>query len=118
MATSYLKRTFHLDPSKIKVDLPEGDAASCYSPIVQSGGTYDLRVSAASTEAKLSDDIIIVSLGARYKNYCSNISRSFLVDPPKKVQKVSNSDQTLAVLSDGMESIRYTRYYSNYRKLV
>jgi nucleosome binding factor SPN SPT16 subunit len=30
-------------------------------------------------------DIIVVSLGARYKLYCSNIARTFLVDPPKRV---------------------------------
>ena len=30
-------------------------------------------------------DIIVVSLGARYKLDCSNIARAFLVDPPKQV---------------------------------
>lgn len=73
------------DPSKIALKVPKDDVQPCYFPIVQSGGTYDLKVSAQSTTDTLKHDIIVVSLGARYKNYCSNISRTFFVDPPKKV---------------------------------
>lgn len=75
------------DPSKISLKVPKEDVQSCYSPIVQSGGAYNLKVSAQSTGAKLSNDIIIVSIGARYKQYCSNIARTFFVDPPKKVSE-------------------------------
>lgn len=54
----------------------------CYSPIVQSGGEYDLKPSAFSTESRfVGDGVIISSLGLRYKNYCSNIGRTFLIDP-------------------------------------
>jgi nucleosome binding factor SPN SPT16 subunit len=49
--------------------------------VIQSGGVYDLKVSAMSTPAKLSADVILCSLGVRYKSYCSNITRTFLVDP-------------------------------------
>jgi nucleosome binding factor SPN SPT16 subunit len=73
------------DPSKIKLNVPSEEVSSCYNPIIQSGGKYDLRVSAQSSTAKLSHDVIIASLGARYKSYCSNIARTFFVDPPKKV---------------------------------
>lgn len=31
-------------------------------------------------------DLIICSLGARYKGYCANVSRTFMVDAPKKVE--------------------------------
>lgn len=73
------------EPSKIKLKVPKEDVESCYFPIVQSGGKYDIRVSAQSTKEKLKHDVIMVSLGARYKNYCSNVSRTFLVDAPKFV---------------------------------
>lgn len=73
------------DPSKIKLNVPGSDVQPCYYPIIQSGGKYDLKVSAQSTSDPLSHDIITVSLGARYKLYCSNVARTFLVDPPKKV---------------------------------
>lgn len=76
------------DPSKINLKVPKDDVQSCYFPIVQSGGNYDLKVSAQSTGAKLSHDVIMVSLGARYKSYCSNIARTFFVDPPKKVSEL------------------------------
>jgi len=75
------------DPNKIKLNVPTSDVQSCYFPIVQSGGNYDIRVSALSNSDKLSPDVIVVSLGARYKLYCSNIARTFLVDPPKKVSE-------------------------------
>jgi len=75
------------DPNKINLKLPESDVSSCYYPIIQSGGKYDIRISAQSTTDKLKPDIIIASLGARYKMYCSNIARTFLVDPPKKVSE-------------------------------
>jgi nucleosome binding factor SPN SPT16 subunit len=75
------------DPSKISLKVPKEDVQSCYFPIIQSGGVYDLRVSAQSTGANLTNDVIVVSIGARYKQYCSNIGRTFFVDPPKKVSE-------------------------------
>lgn len=75
------------DPNKIKLNVPTDDVQPCYFPIIQSGGKYELKVSAQSTSDPLAHDIIVVSLGARYKLYCSNITRTFLVDPPKKVSK-------------------------------
>jgi len=73
------------DPSKIKLKVPKEHVQSCYYPIVQSGGEYDIRVSAQSTDKTLKYDIITLSFGSRYQFYCSNISRSFLVDAPKEV---------------------------------
>lgn len=59
----------------------------CYSPIVQSGGDYDLRPSALSTEKRfVGDGVILASLGLRYKNYCSNIGRTFLIDPTPEIE--------------------------------
>uniref|UniRef100_A0A7S2V990 FACT complex subunit n=1 Tax=Entomoneis paludosa TaxID=265537 RepID=A0A7S2V990_9STRA len=75
------------NPSKIGLKVAGDDVQSCYYPIVQSGGNFDLKASAQSSEKKLSHDVIMVSLGARYRNYCSNIGRTFLVDPPKKVSE-------------------------------
>ena len=83
---SYLEEILE-DPSKISLKVPKEDVQSCYFPIVQSGGAYDLRVSAQSTNANLTNDVMIVSIGARYKQYCSNITRTFFVDPPKKVSE-------------------------------
>lgn len=75
------------DPNKIKLNVPPSDVQSCYFPIVQSGGNYDIKVSAQSTGDPLKHDVVTVSLGARYKLYCSNIARTFFIDPPKKVSE-------------------------------
>eukprot|EP00814_Leptocylindrus_danicus_P000428 CAMPEP_0116039816 /NCGR_PEP_ID=MMETSP0321-20121206/23886_1 /TAXON_ID=163516 /ORGANISM="Leptocylindrus danicus var. danicus, Strain B650" /LENGTH=1054 /DNA_ID=CAMNT_0003519307 /DNA_START=38 /DNA_END=3202 /DNA_ORIENTATION=+ len=72
-------------PEKINLKVPQADVESCYFPILQSGGSYDLKVSAQSSDQVLKHDIIIASLGARYKMYCSNVARTFLIDPPKHV---------------------------------
>ena len=62
-----------------KVD--RGFSEWCYSPIIQSGGTYDLRSSAQSDDQRLRLGVIVASMGVRYKSYCSNVARTFLIDP-------------------------------------
>jgi len=71
-----------------KLTIPEGIVESCYFPIIQSGGEYDLRPNAQSSDKRLSYDIIIASMGARYRSYCGNIARTFFVDAPRKAESV------------------------------
>lgn len=85
------------DPNKINLSVPASDVLPCYFPIIQSGGNYDLKISAQSTSDKLSHDIITVSFGARYKLYCSNIARTFFIDPPKAV---SSTYETLLEMQE------------------
>lgn len=59
----------------------------CYPPIIQSGGHYSLKFSALSDKNHLHFGAIVCSLGARYKSYCSNISRTLLVNPSEKAQE-------------------------------
>lgn len=55
----------------------------CYSPIIQSNGNYDLKSSAQSDDQRLKLGVILASLGVRYKSYCSNVGRTFMIDPHK-----------------------------------
>ncbi|KAI9023316.1 FACT complex subunit-domain-containing protein [Hyaloraphidium curvatum] len=55
----------------------------CYSPFVQSGGVYDLKAAAKPTKDTLHAGTIVCSLGVRYKSFCSNIARTFMIDPNK-----------------------------------
>jgi nucleosome binding factor SPN SPT16 subunit len=55
-----------------------------FSPIIQSGGDYDLRVSAYSNESNLAPGVILSSLGIRYKSYCASMGRTFMISPSKK----------------------------------
>lgn len=60
----------------------------CYPFIVQSGGEYDLRWSAGSNDRTLVYEptgVVICQLGCRYKWYCSNVGRTYLIDPPRVV---------------------------------
>ncbi|ORY48261.1 SPT16-domain-containing protein [Rhizoclosmatium globosum] len=54
----------------------------------KSGGKYDLKPSAQSDKTALHD--------VRYKNYCSNMSRTFFINPEKVV-----ADYVLSLLKDG-----------------
>ncbi|GAV54608.1 hypothetical protein ZYGR_0AN00760 [Zygosaccharomyces rouxii] len=57
-----------------------------YSPIIQSGEKFDLRVSARSTNDQLDGNgSILASCGIRYNNYCSNVTRTFLIDPSEEM---------------------------------
>lgn len=67
------------------------DASSlelCYPPIVMSGGKYKLKYSASSNNDKMHFGAIICSMGMRYKSYCSNITRTFLVNPSEKISSI------------------------------
>ncbi|KAL4912206.1 FACT complex subunit spt16 [Aspergillus aurantiobrunneus] len=54
-----------------------------YGPVIQSGGKYDLRITAASDDNNLEPGIIVAGFGIRYKTYSSMIGRTYLVDPTK-----------------------------------
>ncbi|RWS01709.1 FACT complex subunit spt16-like protein [Dinothrombium tinctorium] len=78
----------------------------CYSAIIQSGGNYNLKFSAASDKNNLHFGAITCSLGIRYKQYCSNIIRTLLVNPTEKQQKtyellVDLEEEVLSKLVDG-----------------
>ncbi len=85
------------EPSKIKLKVPSDIVSSAYFPIVQSGGDYDIRLSASSSDKTLKYDIITISFGAAYQHYCSNIARTFLIDPPKEI---SDTYETLLAVQD------------------
>lgn len=54
-----------------------------YTPIIQSGGEYDLKPSAESSSKNLKAGVILASIGLRARSYCSNMARTFLIDPAK-----------------------------------
>ena len=64
---------------KLKLNLDYVDF--CYSPIVQSGGTYDFKVNAEVNNEILQSDTIVCSYGGEYKYYKTNIVRTLLINP-------------------------------------
>ncbi|ODV90690.1 hypothetical protein CANCADRAFT_109297 [Tortispora caseinolytica NRRL Y-17796] len=69
--------------TNISSDFDSGLLDWCYTPIIMSGGSYNLRPSAASDDSALHHGVVIAELGLRYKSYCSNLGRTFMVDPTK-----------------------------------
>ncbi|BGP11874.1 FACT complex subunit spt16 [Rhodotorula toruloides] len=72
---------------KLGDDFETGFGDWCYSPIIQSGGNYDLKSSAVTDDQRLKAGVILCSLGIRYKSYCSNVGRTFMIDPTKDQEK-------------------------------
>lgn len=65
---------------------PEFDAQQidwAYGPVIQSGGKYDLKLTATSDSSNLQPGIIVAGFGIRYKTYSSIVARTYLVDPSK-----------------------------------
>lgn len=74
-----------------------------YSPIIQSGSKFDLRVSARSNNDQLQGNgCILASCGIRYNNYCSNVTRTFLIDPSEEM--VRNYDFVLELQKEIIEN--------------
>ncbi|KAL2179340.1 FACT complex subunit-domain-containing protein [Thermothelomyces heterothallicus CBS 202.75] len=73
-------------------------------PMVQSGGKFDLKWQTDSDDQPLHPGVIIAAMGLRYKSYCSQIARTFMVDPNKSQE--SNYRFLLAVHNLILKEIR------------
>ncbi|CAK5279482.1 unnamed protein product [Mycena citricolor] len=63
----------------------------CYPPIIISRSSrtgYDLRYTAESSDDNISHKgVLLVAFGLRYKSYCANVGRTFIVDPTPEQEK-------------------------------
>ncbi|KAK9109709.1 hypothetical protein Sjap_017769 [Stephania japonica] len=69
--------------ANIKEKLKAENVDICYPPIFQSGGEFDMRPNASSNDKNLyyeSTSVIVCAIGARYNSYCTNVSRTLLID--------------------------------------
>ncbi|THV07844.1 FACT complex subunit SPT16 [Dendrothele bispora CBS 962.96] len=85
----------------------------CYSPIIISRSTktgYDLKYSAESTEDNIAHKgVLLVSFGMRYKSYCANVGRTFIVDPTEEQEAQYNvllslQQELLSFIKEGVTS--------------
>ncbi|MCJ1257673.1 FACT complex subunit spt16 [Lignoscripta atroalba] len=72
---------FQNSKSKLPADFDETQLDWTYGPVIQSGGSYDLKLTAQADSNNLHEGTIIAGLGLRYKTYCSMLARTYLVDP-------------------------------------
>ncbi|KAK7043799.1 FACT complex subunit spt16 [Paramarasmius palmivorus] len=83
----------------------------CYSPIIISRSSksgYDLRYTAESTEDNIAHKgVLLVAFGMRYKSYCANVGRTFIVDPTPDQEAQYNlllglQSELLSYIKDGV----------------
>ncbi len=55
-----------------------------YTPIIQSGGDYNLKPTADSNNKNLQYDVILISLAGRYFDFNCNINRTLFINPKQK----------------------------------
>jgi nucleosome binding factor SPN SPT16 subunit len=78
--TKELEKAWGVDPRAFS-DL-------AYAPIIQSGGNYDMKVTAAPDENAISCDTIVLRVGSKFKGFFSNQARTMFIDPDPKQKAV------------------------------
>lgn len=69
--------------SKAYPDFDNQNLDWAFGPFVQSGGQYDLKLSAQANNDNLHSGCIVAGLGFRYRTYGSVVGRTYLIDPSK-----------------------------------
>lgn len=100
--------------TKLPADFDAAQLDWTYGPVIQSGGNYDLKLTAQPDNNNLHAGTIIAGMGLRYKSYCSIVARTYLVDPNKSQE--SNYKLLLdvhqAVLKDAREGVAVKDLYN------
>merc|ERR1712223_904735 len=97
-----------LNDKKFVANVDTSQLDLCYPAIIQSGGNYKLKFSHATDSNPVHFGAIVATFGARYRSYCSNIARTFLVNPSEKIQSiydllVKTEEHILSELKDGVK---------------
>ncbi|KAK4217143.1 FACT complex subunit ctc-2 [Rhypophila decipiens] len=101
---NFWKKTELPNGTKLPADLDPEGLDWILGPIVQSGGKFDLKWQIDSDDDVLHAGVIIAAMGLRYKSYCSQVARTYMVDPNKSQE--SNYKFLLSVHRLVMNSIR------------
>lgn len=75
-----LEKIFGVDPRSFS-DL-------AYSPIIQSGGNYDMKVTAEPDDKILTCDTITLRIGSKFRGFFSNLARTIFISPDSKQKAV------------------------------
>ena len=90
--------------SKLPNDFDNQQLDWAFGPVVQSGGSYDTRLSAQPNDDILHSGCIMAGVGFRYKTYCSVVARTYLIDPSKS--QTSNYKLLLAAHDAALKAIK------------
>ena len=106
--------------SKLLTDFSVNQLDWVYGPVIQSGGNYDLKLSATSDDNNLHAGTIIAGIGLRYKSYSSILARTYLVDP--NTSQESNYKLLLsihdAVIKEAQEGVVVKDLYNKALEII
>ena len=91
-----------------------------YGPIIQSGGKYDLKLSAQPDDDNMHAGVIVAGFGLRYRTYASLVARTYMVDPNKAQESNYKFLVTLheSVIKDVRDGAVAKDIYTNALNLV
>jgi len=95
------------DPlKKLKLELQKEDIDACYEPLIQSGENYVLKPNIENTNDTLNFEkgTIVVMLGYSFKEYGSNMARSFIIDASNEQKETYNL--LLQIFKKGLLELR------------
>ncbi|CAI2302535.1 unnamed protein product [Caenorhabditis sp. 36 PRJEB53466] len=97
------------DP-KVQGNLARDTTDSCYDPIVMSGGNYSFKWNHDSSETHLHTQFgtIVTSFGARFADYCTNLTRTMLIFPSSDLENayeaiLATEQAVMAALKPGVK---------------
>ena len=100
--------------TKLPGDFDSAQLDWIYGPVVQSGGNYDMKLTAQPDGNMLHAGTIIAGLGLKYKSYCSIVARTYMVDPNESQESnyklLTNVHE--AVTKDAKEGVAVKDLYS------
>ncbi|RDB21018.1 FACT complex subunit SPT16 [Hypsizygus marmoreus] len=97
----------------------------CYPPIIISRSSksgYDLRYTAESSDDNIAHKgVLLVAFGLRYKSYCANVGRTFIVDPNTDQEAQYNlllslQSEMLSTIKDGVSAREVYQHAISYVK--
>ncbi|KAJ3438416.1 fact complex subunit spt16 [Anaeramoeba flamelloides] len=80
---------------QFKVSCDEELVGSVFTPVIQSGGQYDLEIPSTSSKGNIQPDTILCSLGISYDSYPSYSTRTIFIDPNSKQEENYSFVETL-----------------------
>lgn len=105
------------DASRLLENYNKDLVDTSYVPIFQSGGNYNLKFSATSDDNNIHFGTIISFISIRYHRYCSNVSRTLMINPSDTQKK--NYEFLLEVLDELMRNLTEGAILSDiYNKVV
>eukprot|EP00916_Digyalum_oweni_P020544 GHVL01034251.1.p1 GENE.GHVL01034251.1~~GHVL01034251.1.p1 ORF type:complete len:859 (+),score=117.86 GHVL01034251.1:78-2654(+) len=97
------------------------DVDIAYS-VIQSGGKYDLKMSAHPTNENLctGEGVIVIGIGAKYKEYATNVVRTLIVCPKEEISHMYHTVMAICkvIVTNLKPGTAFNDVYTKARKVI